>query len=511
MRTPSSRQRRLPENCSNCRVSVPMARRRLGQPSCTSLRYVRPPDISNTSALGASARRPMTWFMSMHATEAPVRTAEAAASRGGCRVQAASARSGTREAAFMTRSAVCAGSTMVRAGGCEGGGEGGAERLGTVVGAVGGGPLGAGVGAGGALLQPGPVVCHAPGEHVAQLPVGEHEVEIGPGVIGDGAVALRDVAGDAAVVDVELGDEELVAHARHLIEEAAPGALVMGAEDRRIALVVAAADVRLDAQRIDRGAALAEPFEEAEHAGPVLLVARLPRHVIVVDELAVGDCVAGGAEAEVEDVVGAAAHGAGEDRLAHLAGLRVDRLVDHVTAGDARSVAAAEGGDGGGEQPLRLGRRAGAEIVVGDPGRPPFGVMPDEVVAAHGEAVGGRPGEQAVAAGEIEDAGGGLYPAPFELVLRNDQAAFAGDDVAVARIGEGAFDMTGAAHAHGRAEAAAGALCDGVEGGPGSRGGRSMERRRRGCGERSGSEQEAVAARHVHRRFPSSGSANSVL
>src|SRR3712207_4190792 len=93
--------------------------------------------------------------------------------------------------------------------GREGGGDRLAQRLGPEIGIVGRAPLDRLVGAGIEAGQPAVPVDHAPGEDVAELIVAEHEVEIGPGVIGDHPVADRDVVGRLPVVDVELGDDEL--------------------------------------------------------------------------------------------------------------------------------------------------------------------------------------------------------------------------------------------------------------------------------------------------------------
>ena len=61
--------------------------------------------------------------------------------------------------------------------------------------------------------------------------------------------------------------------------------------------------MRLDAERIDRRSALAEAFEQLEHAADVRLVLAvpLPAHIIVVDELRVRSFGARGVEHEVED------------------------------------------------------------------------------------------------------------------------------------------------------------------------------------------------------------------
>src|SRR3546814_5337589 len=97
-------------------------------------------------------------------------------------------------------------------------------------------------------------------------------------------VAYGDIAGKRPVLDVEFGDEQPIPHADDLIEEGAPFALAIGADaGRRVEREHL--DMRLDAERVDRNAAFAETFEQAQHVGAMFRMLRLPAHIVVIDEL----------------------------------------------------------------------------------------------------------------------------------------------------------------------------------------------------------------------------------
>src|SRR3546814_6872249 len=66
-----------------------------------------------------------------------------------------------------------------------------------------------------------------------------------------------------------------------LIEEGAPFALAIGADaGRRVEREHL--DMRLDAERVDRNAAFAETFEQAQHVGAMFRMLRLPAHIVVI-------------------------------------------------------------------------------------------------------------------------------------------------------------------------------------------------------------------------------------
>src|SRR3546814_6362174 len=97
-------------------------------------------------------------------------------------------------------------------------------------------------------------------------------------------VAYGDIAGKRPVLDVEFGDEQPIPHADDLIEEGAPFALAIGADaGRRVEREHL--DMRLDAERVDRNAAFAETFEQAQHVGAMFRMLRLPAHIVVIDEI----------------------------------------------------------------------------------------------------------------------------------------------------------------------------------------------------------------------------------
>jgi len=89
------------------------------------------------------------------------------------------------------------------------------------------------------------------------LRIAEHDVEVGLGIVRNHAIALRNVRRSLPVVHVELGDQQLVAHAHDLIQEAAPGTFGL-ADELGHGQGLQDPDVRLNAKRIDGRAALAE-------------------------------------------------------------------------------------------------------------------------------------------------------------------------------------------------------------------------------------------------------------
>ncbi len=141
------------------------------------------------------------------------------------------------------------------------------------------------------------------------------------------------------------------------------------------------ADMRLQPERIDRHAALAESFEQAEHAGTVLLAVRLPAHIVVIDELGLG--ASARAVWKARSTTGlAAAHRLGEARLAHQAGFLVDRLVDHVIGDDAVAIVPADRLDMRADHLRHARVRLWPEIIIGQPGRELVGAMPQQCVPA---------------------------------------------------------------------------------------------------------------------------------
>src|SRR3546814_18613210 len=84
-----------------------------------------------------------------------------------------------------------------------------------------------------------------------------------------------------------------------LIEEGAPFALAIGADaGRRVEREHL--DMRLDAERVDRNAAFAETFEQAQHVGAMFRMLRLPAHIVVIDELGMRRGIARGVKGEIE-------------------------------------------------------------------------------------------------------------------------------------------------------------------------------------------------------------------
>jgi hypothetical protein len=134
---------------------------------------------------------------------------------------------------------------------------------------------------------------------------------------------------------------------------------------------------------------------------------------------------------------------------------------------------------------LGRGRRLGAEIVALQPARQPARVVPEQGMAARGETVRFGESEDAVGRPEIEMTGATAPdPGPFELVLVNDDSAFADDQIAVARIGEGARDPVRRARSYRRAKAPSAARGERVE----AFGTRLREDRAGGGGGKAGAE-----------------------
>src|SRR3546814_10172870 len=74
--------------------------------------------------------------------------------------------------------------------------------------------------------------------------------------------------------------------------------------------------MRLDAERVDRNAAFAETFEQAQHVGAMFRMLRLPAHIVVIDELGMRRGIARGVKGEIEHCLRVAhrARQAGFDR-----------------------------------------------------------------------------------------------------------------------------------------------------------------------------------------------------
>ena len=226
-------------------------------------------------------------------------------------------------------------------------------------------------------------------------------------------------------------------------------------------------------------------------------VLRLPAHVVVVDELRAGDLLARGVEGEVDHRL-RAAHRPAEARRQRAMRVMIDSLVDDVVAVDHLAVTVGHGLDVRGQQPLRLSRRIGAEVVIVEPLGKPLRPMPQQCVAAHRQALRLSPLDDRVHSGEVELVRRRPRRLPLELVLGNDQPAFAGDNGGIGQI----VDPAPAPPADATAEAPALSLRQGVE----RRGRHDRYRRRRGengCdagkrGRRKGPERGASGQRKGH-------------
>jgi hypothetical protein len=190
--------------------------------------------------------------------------------------------------------------------------------------------------------------------------------------------------------------------------------------------------VALQPQRVHRRAACLEVPQQLQHARAVLGAARIPSHVVVVDELGVRRVLLREAEHEVDllDLAEALV----QHVVSQLAGLRIDRLVHHVPAVDVAAEVLEDTGDVDRDQALGFLPRIGAEVMLVHPPGQPLGRLPDERVAADAHALLLRPGEHLVRRPEPELARARLDGLPLGLVLGDDQAAFARHQGAVRRV-----------------------------------------------------------------------------
>jgi len=96
------------------------------------------------------------------------------------------------------------------------------------------------------LLKPGIAVAQPPSQHIFQLGIAEHEIEIALGIGSDRLVARSDICGQGLIVDVELGHQQMISHGGDLIDKLAPFTLLLwtGAGGRIISIDP---DMRLDA------------------------------------------------------------------------------------------------------------------------------------------------------------------------------------------------------------------------------------------------------------------------
>ncbi len=276
-------------------------------------------------------------------------------------------------------------------------------------------------------------VGEAPGEDGAHRRLVEHDLEEAAILVGDHAVAAGDVAGRRGIDDVEFGDRHLDAEPGDLGEE---GAQLLGRERLHADLEMA-----LDAEQLDRDAVAAQPLEMAQDDPPLGVI----RRAVIFDAVFVEQQprrrvgFARRVEGEIEimrsDLLG-------EDRAAQPVGAAMgglERLVDDVPQSHTAAIAPGDGGNvvehlafGGG----RIGELA-------EPARRP--VVPEQRMAAHGDAVRGGEIDDDIGRGEIIDTGGVADIAPFQLVLGDQRGAFAADEGGEIVIGNDLAGGDGAA------------------------------------------------------------------
>jgi len=177
-----------------------------------------------------------------------------------------------------------------------------------------------------------------------------------------------------------------------------------------------------------------QPLQEAQHAVAMSSVLRTPTHVVIVDELGVRGRLARGLEGNVDDL---GAQIFREHRVPHLARFWIDGFVDDIPGEDALAVAAADGGDVLAQETLRFDMRAGAEVVIRDPGRKPLRHVPEKGVAANGQSVFFCKGDEDVRAAKVEFCRRRPEHIPFEFVLGDHQAALCNRQRTNIRIVEG--------------------------------------------------------------------------
>ena len=187
------------------------------------------------------------------------------------------------------------------------------------------------------------------------------------------------------------------------------------------------AQMTLDTERIDRHLLAPEPLQQAEDAGAVFLVADLPRHIVVVDSLGMRGMLA---RRLIGDLQRVEAQRLGEDGVADLARLGIDRLVDHVPGIDLIAEMPGHAGDVG-AQPFFGAGRAHA---LGQRGRDIFAVVPQQRMPAQLHLVVAGIGGDRVGRPEIQGVRVVAEHIDLHLVLRHHDGAFARDDRAIGRI-----------------------------------------------------------------------------
>src|SRR5690606_2223067 len=252
-------------------------------------------------------------------------------------------------------------------------------------------------------------VLRPPGVAAAAAPAGAAEAAWA----GQDVVDRTRLGGRRGALDVELGDGHVDPEGGELPQRGAEVAVV-GA---------AAVEVRLEADAVDRHAALLEVPHHAVHGlglgpGPVLDV------VVVVAEL--GGRVGGprGAEGDLDPVAAAAL------QVGVAPGARTavgERLVHHVPLRDLALVVGHHAVD---VVDHRLAQRAAVEALH------PAGLLgvPGQRVAAHLLAVLHRPVVDAVAGGEVELAPLRLGGVDLHLVLGRHRVELTGGDRGVRRV-----------------------------------------------------------------------------
>jgi hypothetical protein len=165
-----------------------------------------------------------------------------------------------------------------------------------------------------------------------------------------------------------------------------------------------------------------------------------------------------GVEGEIDHRIGIAER-LRQRSLALPPGFLVDRLVDHVEAGDPLAIELAERADMVGQQRLAFGARVRPEIIVVEPFGEVLCLVPQQGVPAHGHPFRLGIIEHIGEAGDVELDRIGTQPLPFELVLGNEDAAIALEQRGISGVGERAGIGAGGAPRQARAEAHA--LCVG--------------------------------------------------
>ena len=161
---------------------------------------------------------------------------------------------------------------------------------------------------------------------------------------------------------------------------------------------------------------------------------RFPAHVVVVDQLRVGQLFARRVECKVDYCLGAT-HRAAQTGLYGRSGVMVDGFVHDVPAPNLAAIASGDFVDMIDQQPLRLAGRACTEIVAVEPAGKPFGPVPEQNVRAQVKRVRFCPGGNRIHGAKVEPVGRGADGLPFQFVFGNDDTALGTHDVGVTRIG----------------------------------------------------------------------------